>query len=60
MVVGRYAKTIVAGVLGGAYALQAAISDNVITNTEWVGIGTAVLIAIGVLAVPNSPQPPRG
>lgn len=59
MVVGRYAKAVVAGVLGGAYALQAAISDNVITNTEWVGIGTAVLIALGVLAVPNSPQPPR-
>jgi hypothetical protein len=52
---GRYAKTVVAGVLGGAYALQAALSDDVVTNTEWVGIGMAVLIALGVWAVPNSP-----
>lgn len=60
MKVGQYAKTVVAGVAGGLYALQAAISDDVITNTEWVGIGLAVLVALGVWAVPNSPQPPRG
>jgi hypothetical protein len=57
--IGRYAKTIVAGVLAGLYALQAALSDDHITNTEWLGIGTAALIAVGVLAVPNSPQEPR-
>ncbi|WUI02119.1 hypothetical protein OHR68_10015 [Spirillospora sp. NBC_00431] len=60
MKIGRYAKTVVAGVLAGAYALQAALSDDTVTNTEWFAIGTAVLIAIGVLAVPNSPQEPRG
>lgn len=58
MKIGKYAKTIVAAVLGGGYALQAALSDDTITNTEWVGIGLAVLIALGVWAVPNeTPKP---
>lgn len=56
MKIGRYAKSILAGALAAGYALQAALSDNVVTNTEWVGIGTAALIAVGVLVVPNAPQ----
>ena len=63
MKIGRYAKTVVAGLGAGIYALQAAISDDVVTNTEWFGIGTAVLVAVGVLTVPNAaqsePQPPK-
>lgn len=58
MKIGTYAKTIVAAVLGGGYALQAALSDDKVTNTEWVGIGLAVLIALGVWAVPNSKPGP--
>lgn len=58
MKLGAYAKTVVAVVLAVAYALQAALSDNTVTNTEWVGVGVAALIALGVWAVPNS-QPPK-
>jgi hypothetical protein len=53
--IARYAKTGVAVVLAGAYALQAALSDGTVTNTEWLGIGTAALIALGVFTVPNAP-----
>jgi hypothetical protein len=56
-VISRYAKTCVAALLAGAYALQAALSDGQVTNTEWLGIGTAALIALGVFAVPNKPAP---
>ena len=52
--IGRSAKTIVAALLAGAYALQAAITDDVVTDTEWFGIGLAVLTALGVWAVPNA------
>jgi hypothetical protein len=50
-----YAKTIVAVVLGALYALQAALSDNHVTNTEWVAIAVAALTAIGVFVTPNKP-----
>lgn len=53
--IARYAKTGVAVLLAGAYALQAALSDGTVTNTEWLGIGTAALIALGVFTVPNAP-----
>jgi hypothetical protein len=53
----KYAKTIVAVVLGALYAVQAALSDNTITNTEWVGIATAALTAVGVWGVKNQPTP---
>lgn len=60
--IGKYAKTIVAAVLAAAYALQAAITDDVVTSSEWVGIGLAVLTTFGVYVVPNarvSEVPPR-
>lgn len=57
MKLGPYAKSVVAALLAGAYALQAAISDENVTNTEWVAIGIAVLTAVGVYAVPNRPYP---
>lgn len=53
--IGKYAKTVVAVLLGVGYAAQAAIVDGTITNTEWVGIGLAVLTAVGVYAAPNAP-----
>jgi hypothetical protein len=52
--IGKYSKTIVAAVLAAAYAFQAAITDDVVTSTEWIGIGLAVLTALGVWAVPNA------
>lgn len=54
-----YAKTVVATVIAGATAVGAAITDNTITGTEWVGIGLAVLTALGVYAVPNSSKGDR-
>jgi hypothetical protein len=54
MKLGSYAKTIVAGVLAAAYTLQAALTDDTVTTTEWVGIGLAVLTALGVYITPNS------
>lgn len=54
-----YAKTIIAAVLAAAYALQAALSDDKVTTTEWIGIGLAVLTVLGVWAVPNSKAPPQ-
>lgn len=54
----KYAKTIVATVIAVAYAVQAALSDEAISSSEWVGIGLAALTALGVWAVPNKPVEP--
>jgi hypothetical protein len=51
----KYAKFIVAGLIAGLTVLASAITDDVITNAEWVNIGLAALGAIGVLLVPNKP-----
>lgn len=58
---GKYAKAIVSVLLAVLYGLQAALSDDVVSNTEWLGIGVLLLNAIGVAAVPNARQsePPR-
>lgn len=53
---GQYAKTIVAALLAGAMALQAALSDGGVTNQEWVAIGIAALTALTVYLVPNAPR----
>jgi hypothetical protein len=50
-----YMKFIVAGLGAAAYAVQAAISDGEITGTEALGVGTAAVIAVLVLLVPNKP-----
>jgi hypothetical protein len=55
----EHRKSIVAVVLAAAYAVQAALSDDKITGTEWVGIGTAVLTAIGVYFFKNEPKGTR-
>lgn len=48
-----YAKTVVAATIAGLTALQAAISDDTVTRSEWVAIGLATLTAIGVFFWPN-------
>ncbi len=53
----KYLKSIVAVVIAALTALQAAISDSVVTQNEWVIIALAVVGAIGVFAVPNTPNP---
>lgn len=55
--IAKYAKTVLAVVGAAVYAAQAALSDGTVTNTEWIGIATAALIAAGVWAVPNAGNP---
>ena len=48
MSIAHYAKTVVAGLLAGLYALQAALSeqapgDPAVTPMEWLGIAIAVI-----------------
>ena len=57
MKLSQYVKTVVAALAAGAVVLNAAVSDSVITNNEWVTIGLAVLGALGVYALPNAPKP---
>jgi hypothetical protein len=54
---GKYKKTIVAVLAAGAVALTSALSDDKVTNAEWVAIGLAALGALGVYAVPNKKDP---
>ncbi|HEX2316150.1 MAG TPA: hypothetical protein VHJ17_20580 [Thermomonospora sp.] len=49
----KYAKSLVAVVVAVGYAVQAAITDESVTASEWIGIALAVLTALGVYAVPN-------
>lgn len=58
MKVSRYAKGIIAGLGPVVFAGQAAVTDGVITNAEWVTIVVALLVALGVVAVPNAPKAP--
>jgi hypothetical protein len=60
-----YLKAVVSLLVTLLYAVQAALSDGTITNTEWWGIAAGVLTSLGVYAVPNKPAsntytPPGG
>lgn len=57
MKVSKYAKAVVAGLGPVVLAAQAAVTDGVISNAEWVTIGVAVAVAAGVVAVPNASKP---
>jgi hypothetical protein len=50
-----YLKFVTASLGTVIYAVTAALSDDVVTNSEWVAIATAVMIALGVYTVPNKP-----
>lgn len=58
MNIGSYAKSIVMIIAAGVAILTAALSDNVVTATESVNIGIAVVTAVGVYLVPNLPEGP--
>jgi len=53
--VSRYLKSIIATAVAALTALQAAISDERVTNNEWIIVALAALGAAGVYLVPNSP-----
>lgn len=52
------AKFIVAALTAAALAAQTALSDGVVTPSEWVSIAIAALGALAVYLVPNAPPPP--
>jgi hypothetical protein len=53
-------KFLVALLIPVAQTLQAAYTDDVITQDEWVKIGIAAVLAIGVWRVPNKQQEDLG
>lgn len=55
----KYAKFLVAAGVAGLTALAAAITDDHVTNAEWIAIGLAGLGALGVYLVPNKPESTR-
>lgn len=55
----RYWKAIIAATAPVFLVVQAAVTDDTITQQEWYGIGFAVVVAVGVLAKGNAPPPPR-
>jgi hypothetical protein len=52
---GTYAKFVVAAIGATLVGIQTALSDDVVTNQEWLTIAIAVLASFGVWAVPNAP-----
>lgn len=55
----RYWKGIIAGAGAVALVVQAALTDDVITDAEKVTIAIAILTAIGVVAKANKPVAAR-
>ena len=53
MNIGFYAKSIVMVIAAGIGILTAALSDGVVSATEFVNIAIAIVTAIGVYIVPN-------
>ena len=54
----RYAKTIVAlvpFVIAALMVLSDALGDGTVSNQEWIAVVIALLGAVGVYAVPNTP-----
>jgi len=65
---GKIAKAVVAIVGLAATTINAAVSDEEITSSEWIGLAIALAVAYGVWQTPNSkpaggtlpPAAPRG
>ena len=54
----RYWKAAVATCAPVFLVIQSAVTGNEVTSDEWAKIGSAVVAAILVWAVPNAPKPP--
>jgi hypothetical protein len=50
MKISAYRKSVIAGAGSVLLAAQAAVSDGRIDSAEWIPIGVAVLVALGVFA----------
>lgn len=53
MNIGFYAKSIVMVIAAGIGILTAALSDGVVSATEFVNIAIAIVTAVGVYIIPN-------
>lgn len=51
-----YAKAIVAIFMAALAVVLTALSDDVITLAEWVGVALAIVSAVGVYLLPNLPH----
>ena len=54
MKISAYWKSVIAGLAPVLAAVQAAVDDGHFDVSEGITIGIAVLVALGVYAVPNS------
>ena len=51
----EYAKAIVGGILAGLGVLGTALTDDVVTASEWVGVAVATLTVFSaVFGIPNA------
>jgi hypothetical protein len=56
--IAQYWKALVAALAPVVIAVQAAVTDDMVTQDEWVKIGVAVVAAAMVWLVPNAPKVP--
>jgi hypothetical protein len=54
----QYAKFVVAALTAAAIAAQTALSDGLVSASEWVSIVIAALGALAVYITPNAPTVP--
>ena len=53
----KYAKAVVGAIIAGLATTQVALTDNIISNVEWIQIVSAVVAALGLIwAVPNAKE----
>lgn len=50
-----YAKSLLAVLVTGVYAIVAALTDNSISTVEWINVGIALAGAAAVFTAPNVP-----
>ncbi len=51
-----YAKSLLAVLVTGIYAVVAALTDNTISTVEWISVGIALSGAAAVFTAPNVPH----
>lgn len=53
----EYAKAIVGGILAGLAVLGTALTDNLVSPSDWVAVAVATLTVFsGVFGIPNAAQ----
>lgn len=57
MKINAYWKSVIAALMPVAAAIQGAVDDSKFDASDGINVGIAVLIALGVYAVPNTRRP---